>query len=98
MKFEVGGFEAGFAFDRELHHGETILRGGGFGVRFVRRPVGGNEKDAVEAEFLEGGAGEDEMPVMDRVEAAAEDAGVHGESVALQSDKVEAAFAACREG
>ncbi len=43
---------------------------------------GRDEEDAVERKLLEGGAGQNEMSVMDRVEAAAEDAGLHGWSVA----------------
>src|SRR5262249_57709307 len=66
--------EAGMARDGEANHGVAVERRNEADRWFVRRRARRHEQDAVELEALAEGFREDEVPQMDRVERAAQDA------------------------
>ena len=54
----------------ERNHGEAVRERSKVLLEFVRRTAGGNEMDFVEIKTAIGGAGDGEMTVVNRVEAA----------------------------
>ena len=62
------------ALDRGAEHFFSQVSRGRPCAQLVRRERRGNEQNAVELELLQGIAGQDEMPAMDGIEGAAEDA------------------------
>lgn len=78
MKFQIIDGKIFFARDGETEHGKAVGGGGGSRRCFERRVIRRQQEQAVETEFFERGAGEDEVSVMHGIEAAAEDAESHG--------------------
>jgi hypothetical protein len=78
--FEVAEGEVRLAVDGQADHLGPVVGVGQRNGTLVRRPATGNENDLVKAELLDGRSRNDQVAVVDRVEAAAEqsDALGHG--------------------
>ena len=72
--FAVGDGEARERPGRQFAHPQPMLRRGGRVERAMDRGGGWDEVEAVESEMAAGVLGGDEVPEMDRVERAAQDA------------------------
>ena len=65
----------------------VMLAGGLLLAVLVRRAAGGDEQDAVEAVGVRRGAGDLEVPAVDRVESAAEQRDLHDSPSAARSER-----------
>jgi hypothetical protein len=74
--FQLHGVQAKlrFAFDGGAQHFHADLRGRRLLRKFVRRDRSRNEDQAIQIELLHGITCQDQMPVMNRIESAAENA------------------------
>ncbi len=72
LEFNGEGFEAGFAGDGEMQHGQAVFVGGETGGGLVGRNGAGDEPDGVEIEETQGFAGDGEVSLVHGVEGAAE--------------------------
>ena len=66
--------ETRLVLDRGPQHFDASVCGGRSLFEFVRRERGGNEEQLVELELFDGITRQNQMPVMNRIERAAEDA------------------------
>jgi hypothetical protein len=73
-QFQIIKAKARLAFDRGPQHFQPQLGGDRVCSQLMRRQCRWNEKNAVEWELLDRIAGQDQMPTVDGIEGAAEDA------------------------